>query len=99
VTFKKRMTFKKIGVLWAKLDKNGKQFMSGMIDKDVTITLAPKQQIYVFQTDPAKRTPKSPMATIVVGVEGEAYVAPVVEEPVAEDMPEPLPDDTGDAPF
>jgi len=39
------------------------------------------------------------MATIVVGVEGEAYVAPVVEEPDPESMPDPLPDDSVEPPF
>jgi hypothetical protein len=100
-----KLTFKKIGALWPgkKLDRNGKQFMSGKIDRDVTITLTPKQQIYVFQTDPSKRGPKSPIATIVVGVEdGATYQPkemPVAPEPVEEPMPDPLPDDTGDAPF
>jgi hypothetical protein len=90
------MKFVKAGVLWqsAKKDKNGKPFMSGTIDEDIALTK--KQKVFVFMTDPTRRGPKSPMATIVVGVEGEAYVAPVEEEPVAEPMPDPLPDDSGE---
>jgi hypothetical protein len=98
-----KLLFKKIGCLWnsAKKDKFGKSFMNGLIDENITLTK--RQKIFVFQTDPSKRGPKSPIATIVVGVEdGATYQPkemPVAPEPVEEPMPDPLPDDTGDAPF
>ncbi len=71
--------------------------MNGLIDEEILLHKA--QKIFIFKTDPAKRGPKSPIATIVVGVEGEQYVAPVVEEPVVDDMPAPLPDDGESGPF
>jgi hypothetical protein len=87
------MKFLKIGCLWnsAKKDRFGKSFMNGLIDENITLTK--RQKIFVFQTDASKRGPKSPVANIVVGTEGDDYVSPVAPEPVEEPMPDPLPDD------
>jgi hypothetical protein len=92
------MLFKKVGVVWnsKNLDKHGRFFMNGLIDEEILLHKA--QKIFIFKTDPAKRGPKSPIATIVVGMEGEQYVPPIAPEPEDEPMPPPLPD-TEDTPF
>lgn len=92
----------KIGVLWTspKRDKRGQPFMSGIIDED--ISLEKGQKIFVFQTDPARRGPRSPNANVLVEARGGKQVDQVDErggeqEKPEEPMPEPLPDD--DIPF
>ncbi len=87
------MLFKKIGVTWNSKnpDKYGRTFMNGLIDEEILLHKA--QKIFIFKTDPTKRGPKSPIATIVVGMEGEQYVPPLAPEPEDEAMPDPLPDD------
>jgi hypothetical protein len=87
--------FKKAGALWMskKKDKYGLPFMNGVIDEAVGLNKG--QKIFIFQTDPSKRGPKSPFANIVIGFEGENnYEPPIAPEPEEEPMPEPLPDDT-----
>jgi hypothetical protein len=87
-----KLLFKKIGCLWnsAKKDKFGKSYMNGLIDENVTLTK--KQKVFVFRNDPSKGGPKSPVANIVVGTEGDDYM-PIAPEPAEEPMPAPLPDD------
>lgn len=95
------MRFQKIGVLWQskKKDKNGRPFMNGVIDDGVTLVKG--QKVFVFMVDPSKRGPKSPLANIVAGMDGENEYVPPVEDmapPPTEDDAPPLTDD-GEPPF
>lgn len=53
------MALKKIGVLWKKSDKHGKDYLTGQLDLGVF----GKVQIAVFQ-NPEKQNEQSPDATI-----------------------------------
>ena len=53
------MALKKIGALWKKSDKNGKDYLTGQLDLGVL----GKVQIAVFQS-PEKQNEQSPDATI-----------------------------------